>query len=197
MQKKKKHPSPSHTLKKIYLHTLKTAAWGSGFQSASMELQTDILSFRKWDVTLWATKNKEGFLDNQKILWDLGQGSIDLDKGSLRFISYLVLEVKSLPANAGDIRDKGSNPGLRRSSGEGNGNPLHYSCLENTMNREAWQATVYRVAKSGTRLKRLSPPTCTYRRLVLQDSGEVAILSNAEKKKRFVENGEIEYCVPN
>ena len=48
--------------------------------------------------------------------------------------------------------DPGSIPGSGRSPGEGNGNPLHYSCLENPMDRGAWQATVHRVAKSRTRL---------------------------------------------
>ena len=56
--------------------------------------------------------------------------------------------VKNLPANAGDIRDLGSIPGLGRSPGGGNGNPLQYSCLENPMDREAWQATVRRVRES-------------------------------------------------
>ena len=45
--------------------------------------------------------------------------------------------VKNLPANAGDVRDTGSIPGLPRSSGGGHGNPLQYSCLENPMDREA------------------------------------------------------------
>ena len=49
--------------------------------------------------------------------------------------------------------DSGSIPGLGRSPGEGNGNPLQYSCLENPMDRGAWRATVHRVAKSWTRLK--------------------------------------------
>ena len=44
-------------------------------------------------------------------------------------------KVKNLPANAGDARDVGSIPGLGRSPGEGNGNPLQYSCLENSMDR--------------------------------------------------------------
>ena len=43
----------------------------------------------------------------------------------------------------------GSIPGLGRSSGEGNGNPLQYSCLENPMDRRAWQATVHGVARAG------------------------------------------------
>ena len=46
--------------------------------------------------------------------------------------------VKNMPANAGDARDVGSIPGSGRSPGEGNGNPLWYSCLENAMDRGAW-----------------------------------------------------------
>ena len=57
--------------------------------------------------------------------------------------------VKRLAYNVGDL---GSIPGLGRSSGEGNGNPLQYCCLENPMDRRAWWATVHRVAKSWTRL---------------------------------------------
>ena len=52
--------------------------------------------------------------------------------------------VKNLPANAGD---GGLIPGSGRSPGEGNGNPLQYSCLETSMNRGAWWATVHKVAK--------------------------------------------------
>ena len=51
-----------------------------------------------------------------------------------------------------NVGDPGSNPGLGRSSGEGNANPLQYSCLENPMDGGAWWATVHRVAKSQTRL---------------------------------------------
>ena len=56
--------------------------------------------------------------------------------------------VKNPPANAGDIRDEGSMPGLGRSPGEGNGSTLQYSCLENPMHRGAWQVTVHRVTES-------------------------------------------------
>ena len=49
--------------------------------------------------------------------------------------SRVALVVKNPPASAGDVRDMGSIPGLGRSPGEGNGNPLQYSCLENTMDR--------------------------------------------------------------
>ena len=58
--------------------------------------------------------------------------------------------VKNLPANAGDIRDMVSIIGSGRSPGEGCGNPLQYSCLENRMDRGAWWATVHGVAKSRT-----------------------------------------------
>ena len=57
---------------------------------------------------------------------------------------------KELPANAGDVRDSGLIPGLGSSPGEGNGNPLQYSCLENPIDRGAWWATVHRVAESDT-----------------------------------------------
>ena len=63
--------------------------------------------------------------------------------------------VKNLPANAGDVRDEGLIPGLGRSPGGGNGNPLH-SCLGNPTDRGAWWATVHRVVQSQIRLKQLS-----------------------------------------
>ena len=56
--------------------------------------------------------------------------------------------VKNLPPNAGTARDTGSNPGLGRSSGMGNGNQLQYYCLGNFMQKEALQATVRGVSKS-------------------------------------------------
>ena len=58
-------------------------------------------------------------------------------------------ECKESTCNAGG---PGSIPGLRRPSGEGNGNPLQYSCLENSMDRGAWEATVHGVTKSRTQL---------------------------------------------
>ena len=61
--------------------------------------------------------------------------------------------VNNLPANLGEARDTGSTPGLGRAPGVGNGNPLQYSCLENSMDKGAWQATVHGVAKSQTQLK--------------------------------------------
>ena len=63
---------------------------------------------------------------NKHVHWDLPSGSV----------------AKNLPANAGDAEDVSLIPGSGRSPGEGNGNPLKYSCLENPMDRGAWQATV-------------------------------------------------------
>ena len=54
----------------------------------------------------------------------------------------MALVVKNPSASAGDARDVDSIPGLGRPTGRGNGNPLQYSCLENSMDRGAWQATV-------------------------------------------------------
>ena len=63
---------------------------------------------------------------------------------------------KKSACNAGSPGDTCSSPGLGRSPGGGNGNPLQYSCLKNPMDRGAWWATVHRVSKSQTQLKQLS-----------------------------------------
>ena len=60
---------------------------------------------------------------------------------------------KNPHANAGDVRDMGLIPGSGRSPGGGQGNPPQYSCLENPMDREAWQVTVHGVTESWTELK--------------------------------------------
>ena len=66
--------------------------------------------------------------------------------------SQVMLLVKNSPTNAGELRDSGSILGSERSPGGGHGNPLQYSCLENPMDRGAWQATVHEVSKSQTGL---------------------------------------------
>ena len=59
---------------------------------------------------------------------------------------------KNMPVSARGVRDLSSIPGSGRFPGEGNGNPLHYSCLENPMDGGVWWAAVHGVAKSQTRL---------------------------------------------
>ena len=70
--------------------------------------------------------------------------------------SQVVLVVRNLPANAGDMKHAGLIPELGRSPGEGHSNPLQYSCQENPVDRGAWWAMVHRVTKSRARLKQLS-----------------------------------------
>ena len=77
---------------------------------------------------------------------------------------------KESACNAGDAGDMGRIPGLGRSLGVGNGNSLQYSCLENPMDRGAWQATIHRVTQSWTRLKQCS--INTHKRLKKATFGE-------------------------
>ena len=77
--------------------------------------------------------------------------------------SQVVLVVKNPPANAGDVRDLSSTPGLGRSLGAENGNLPQYPCLENSRDRGAWRATCHGAAESQTRL---SPHTHTQSLLV-------------------------------
>ena len=72
------------------------------------------------------------------------------------WVSQVALGVKSLPMQETDVRDGGSIPGLGRSPGRSNGNPLQYSFLEDPMDTGAWRAMVHRIAKSWTRLRRLN-----------------------------------------
>ena len=71
------------------------------------------------------------------------------------FASVPALNIVESPCNAGDL---GSIPGLRRSSGEGNGNPLQYSCPENPVDRGIWQATVHGITRVGHDLATKAPP---------------------------------------
>ena len=84
-----------------------------------------------------------------------GTGRIDAIQ-TLKRASQVMLVVKNTPANARDVRDLGSIPRTGRSPGGGHRQPTPYSCLENSMDRGAWQATVHRVAQSWTWLEQLS-----------------------------------------
>ena len=64
--------------------------------------------------------------------------------------SQVALVVKNLPDNIEEVKDVGSNHGLKRSLGIGNCNPLQYSCLEDPMDRETWWAIVNGIAKNQT-----------------------------------------------
>ena len=70
--------------------------------------------------------------------------------------------VKNLPANAGDERDLGLIPGSGRTPGEGHGNPLQYSCLENSMDRRTWQATVHGVTEELGTTEHVYSHSCFY-----------------------------------
>ena len=85
--------------------------------------------------------------------------------------------VKNPAANEGDVRDAGSIPGWGRSPGGGHGNPLQYSCLENPMDRGAWQATVHKVAQSWTQHTCMHTHRHIFGSLVLCMSGVVLSLT--------------------
>ena len=68
----------------------------------------------------------------------------------------MALLVKNPPANSGDIRDMGLIPGSGRSPGGGHGDPLQYFCLENPMDRGAWQDTVHGVTKEPDMTEQLN-----------------------------------------
>ena len=71
--------------------------------------------------------------------------------------SQVVIVVKNLPSSSGDLRGGGLIPGSGRTPGRGHGSPLQYSCLENPMDRGAWQLTVHGVARIGHDLE-MKPP---------------------------------------
>ena len=94
-----------------------------------------------------------------------GVGSVPASVVSIFIVFYPHPDFPGGKASVYNAGDPGSVPGSGRSPGEGNGNPLQYSCLENPMDRGAWWATVLGVAKSRTRLTdftfTLSPPQPT------------------------------------
>ena len=92
--------------------------------------------------------------------------------------------VKNPPANAGDIRDTGLNPGYGRFPGGGHGNPLQFSCLENPMDGGAWWATVHGVTKSQTRLKRLYTHTHTHTHTQYWNLSSVGTVSDTADMNR-------------
>ena len=96
--------------------------------------------------------------------------------------------VKNPPTNAGDRRDLSLIPGSGRSPGERNDDPLQCYCLENSMDREVWQATVHRVAQNRTRLKRLSTHACD--RSETQEIGSGNVMRSSAVPERRKEGEE-------
>ena len=98
--------------------------------------------------------------------------------------SLVAIVVKNPPANAGDIRDAGSIPGLGRSPGGGYGHPLQNSSLENPKDRGSWRAIVHRVAHSRTRLKQCSTraPVVQWLRLQASKAGGIGSIPNQGTK---------------
>ena len=92
----------------------------------------------------------------------------------------MALVVKNPPANARNIKDVGSIPGLGRSTGGGHGNPLQYSCLENSIDRGAWWAIVHGVTESWTQLRQLSSPKINDRMKLFQSF--ILLYSNIKEK---------------
>ena len=93
-------------------------------------------------------KKKDVFKEERLFIVSLFLTFLQMTTTGLGF--QVALVVKKLLAKAGDIRDTGSITGLGSSLGQGHGNPLQYSCLENPTDRGGWQATVHRAAKSRT-----------------------------------------------
>ena len=100
-----------------------------------------------------------------------------------RRVSQVVLVAKNPPASAGVMRGTDSIPGSGRSPGA---YPLQYACLQNPMDRGAWWATVHRVTKSQTGLKRLSMYACMHKDWSSFKKYELLIISDCKKCKRFL-----------
>ena len=100
----------------------------------------------------WDSPGKNSGVGSHSFLYGISP-NLGTEAGSP---ALMVPVVKNLPANSRDIKDTGSIPGPGRTPGGGHSNPLQYSWLENPMDRGAWWATIHRVTKSQTQLKRLS-----------------------------------------
>ena len=137
------------------------------------------MKFCRWSDNMlhWTSDRGAGeviYSDSSKNVSPLpvGLGKNSLPKSfylglMMLWASQVALVVKNPPANAGDVRDKRLIPGLGRWPRAGHGNPLQYSCLENPMDRRAWQTTVHGVTKSRTWLRRLR--TCAPTNTRIQD----------------------------
>ena len=130
--------------------------WGPKYEPISTTCRWGIYSLQTGGVNqewrqVWTAKLTENFLAGKTILHNSKRSSHSVMSNSLWCHGHTV--VKNLPANWGDARDMGSIPESARSPQVGNGNPLQYSCLDNSMDRRDWWATVHGITKSQTRLR--------------------------------------------
>ena len=135
-------------------------SWGSCISSGSLPLSylgSPPSSRRPQFLPLWISPYSYSWhgswLLPEQMIWEKTKAA---SKMTATVASQVALVVKNPPANAGDIRGASSIPGLGRSPGVGNSNPLQHSCLENHMDRGAWRATAHTVAKSQAQPKWLS-----------------------------------------
>ena len=145
--------SLSPTSVSFRLHPIPRLVFSSLWEKKNCSLRfiLDLCSLMRWPVGL-RQPSFPWFLNYFEHLSSLSIFDIHSESQA----SQVALMVKSPPASAGDIRDMGLIPGSGRSSGRGNDNPLQYSCLENPLDRGAWQAIFHRVAKSRTQLQWLN-----------------------------------------
>ena len=132
-------------------------------ESSWIRDQPRVPCFGKWILIHWTTRDVQMSSFSKALCPDrwgcswVGKaerkGNVRVPLTTLWWASLVAQIINNLPANAEDL---GSIPGSGRSPGEGNANPLLYSCLGNPMHREAWWATVHGVAKTQTRLKWLN-----------------------------------------
>ena len=137
------------------------STWGCKESDTTERLRTQHIRIQSILLWLMRKKKSQKVCGNQMTLWINLSSHIACVYGgiliclSLDVFIFLVQYVCGVPQclSAGDA---GSLPRSRRSPGGGHGNPLQYSCLENPMDKRAWWATIHRVAKSRTQVKRLT-----------------------------------------
>ena len=119
----------------------KTLMLGAGGEGDNRGWDGWMASLTQW-TWVWGDSGSWWWTRRPGMLWFMGSQRVEQDwvtelKWWLNWASQVALMVKNKPTNAGDIRNAGLIPGLRRSPGEGHSNPLQYSCLENPMDRGA------------------------------------------------------------
>ena len=134
----------------VFTDTLRITRSYRQLNSQSLRNFTTVLLFEKSSLGIVSIIDATGFLSllSGKV-YHLVKFTLLLQKlQHMRQFNQVAQLVKNLPANAGNARDRGLIPGSGRSPGEGNGTPLQYSCVENSMGKGAQQSTVHGAAES-------------------------------------------------